>query len=424
MKRYGNTTVPQKKAMPTANGVEPTSLIHMNRDVRPDAWSASEHVEDSAAIPWRRCSRFVVTVVGLLTVSCAAAGRQTGSVGSEVGPAATAATVPAPALPLVEGPGPDHVGVATIALTDAARNRQLTVYVWFPIDDPGAAPRQVYEFGRGITYPSPIAVTAPPSSISKNGPFPLIVLSHGAGSTGLDYSGYAEELASYGYIVAAPDHLGDSRLDPPSVATSRAQTRLNRPRDVTAIITEMLNSDDEQTASFAANIDAGKIAVMGHSRGGLTAFAVAAGYSNELGEYHADARVKAIVALAPGADPSDLSDTQLAAINVPTMLIVGTNDNVNTIKPHVTRPWELVSGRPLYRVELVAARHLTFGQFCHYLDYWVADGACDPGAMPIDRADVLTDTFVVRFLQSVFRGGPPLESTITPVPDDVILMVK
>jgi hypothetical protein len=110
------------------------------------------------------------------------------------------------------------------------------------------------------------------------------------------------------------------------------------------------------------------------------------------------------------------------------MVIVGTNANVNTINPHVTRPWELVSGRPLYRVELVAGRHLTFGQFCHYLERGVLngfdDGACDPGAMPIARADVLINTFVVRFLQSVFRGGPPLESTITPVPDDVILMVK
>ena len=125
---------------------------------------------------------------------------------------------------------------------------------------------------------------------------------------------------------------------------------------------------------------------------------------------------------------------------MPTTLIIGTDDNVNTVAPSVTRPWQLVSGRPLYRIELVAGKHLTFGEFCHYLGYWstvpgvpfdvrravrvAADGACDPGAMPIARADALTNTFVIRFLQSVFKGGPSLESTFIPVPDDVIFMVK
>lgn len=135
-----------------------------------------------------------------------------------------------------------------------------------------------------------------------------------------------------------------------------------------------------------------------------------------------------------------MTDTRLAAIKVPTMLIVGTNDNVNTINPHVTRPWDLVSGRPLYRIELVAGERLTFGDFCRYLDYWstvsdipfkarravinVVGRACDPGAMPIARADALTNTFVIRFLQSVLNNGPSLESTFTPIPDDVIFRVK
>jgi hypothetical protein len=95
---------------------------------------------------------------------------------------------------------------------------------------------------------------------------------------------------------------------------------------------------------------------------------------------------------------------------------------------------------PVYRIELVDGRHLTLGQYCHYLEYWAtipnfpnhlseglkrdADGACDPGAMPIARADVLTNTFVIGFLQSVFRGEPPLETTLTPVPADVVFMVK
>lgn len=375
-----------------------------------------------------------LAAVGALGLSCAGRGDDARS------PTESAGSVPRDAGQLLDGPGPRHVGFSTITITDVARNRPLTVYVWFPIDDPSTGPLHVYNLGPHAEFPSPIAVTAAPTTISSNGPFPLVVISHGSEAAGLHYSGYAEVMASYGYIVAAPNHVGNSSLDPQGVAVDRAQSLLDRPRDVTAVITEMLNSSSDTTASFAANIDPEKIAVVGHSRGGLTALAVAAGYSNDLGDYQADPRVKAIVALAPGADPSDLTDAQLAAIKVPTMLMIGTDDNVNPIDPHVTRPWQLVSGRPLYRIELVAGKHLTFGEFCHYLDYWstvpdvpfgvrramrvAADGACDPGAMPIARADALTNTFLIRFLQSVFNSGPSLESTFVPVPDDVIFMVK
>ena len=391
-----------------------------------------------------RVFRFVLglAVVGAVGLSCAGGDGGASTEPTNAGATSTevAVSVPLRAGQLLDGPGPNGVGFSTITITDVARHRPLTVYVWFPIDDPGAAPPTVYEVARGATFLSPTAVTAAPTSISGKGPFPLVVISHGSDASGLYYAGYAEMMASYGYVVAAPNHTGNSSLDPEGVATSRPQSLLDRPRDLTAIITEMLSTSNKQTATLAANIDPNKIAVIGHSRGGLTAFEVAAGYSNDLGGYQADPRVKAIVGLAPGADPADLTDDRLVAIKVPTMLIVGTNDNVNTIEPHVTRPWDLVSGRPLYRIELVDGKHLTFGDFCHYLDYWdtvstvpfgvrravrvAADGACDPGAMPIARADALTNTFVIRFLQSVFNGGPSLESTFIPVPDDVIFMVK
>ncbi len=50
--------------------------------------------------------------------------------------------------------GPYDVGVQTITITDTARNRPLTVDVWFPVADAGDAPAHQYSFaGRRLPVP-------------------------------------------------------------------------------------------------------------------------------------------------------------------------------------------------------------------------------------------------------------------------------
>ncbi len=91
------------------------------------------------------------------------------------------------------------------------------------------------------------------------------------------------------------------------------------------------------------------------------------------------------------------------------------------------------------RVELVDAQHETFTDICDYPEFVpnltevpqvvidtineIAQQGCLPGDMPIDRAKELTNTFAVQFLESVLRGGPPIDPT-TRFPDDVIVMIK
>ncbi len=57
-------------------------------------------------------------------------------------------------------PGPYDVGVQTITITDASRNRPLTVDVWFPIDDATGLPAHQYTLLPGVYYESPTAVDA------------------------------------------------------------------------------------------------------------------------------------------------------------------------------------------------------------------------------------------------------------------------
>jgi dienelactone hydrolase len=382
-------------------------------------------------------------------------------------------------------PGPYDVGIKTITV-NADSERPLAVDVWFPLDDAAGAPAHEYTLIPGLSDISDLAVDAEPTSMSADGPFPLVVYSHGSGGLRYISSDYTEAIASYGYIVASADHTGNTALDDLLCSrTTGPVTALNRVNDVEAVINEMLNPQSTETVGFVANVDPENIAVTGHSLGGFTTFAVVTGYENDLGAVPGDDRIDAIIPIAPAIggdrppidqstttttdpdrvdrcpnaqDPAtpeltaeeieaarnrkSITDEQLASITVPAMIIVGTDDVSTPVEPNVTRAWEFSNSDPLYRVELVAGQHQSFTNACrYYLDLfptWSADlqtltgpllrsqaaQGCGEGIMDVQRAQDLTNTFAITFLDSIFRGGEMIDPATTEIPDDVIFMSK
>jgi hypothetical protein len=121
--------------------------------------------------------------------------------------------------------------------------------------------------------------------------------------------------------------------------------------------------------------------------------------------------------------------------------MVGADDESTPVVPNVTRAWELSNSDPLYRVELVAGQHQSFSNACRYLELvptWPeelqdlagpflasqAASGCGEGIMDIDRAQDLTNTFAISFLESIFRDGEMIDPETTEIPDDVVFMVK
>src|SRR5205085_331967 len=66
---------------------------------------------------------------------------------------------------------------------------------------------------------------------------PLILMSHGTRGSNLNQSWLAEALARNGYIVAAPEHYGDTRTNNSPEATVMAWLR---PQDVSFALTTLL----------------------------------------------------------------------------------------------------------------------------------------------------------------------------------------
>ncbi|MEO6989199.1 MAG: alpha/beta fold hydrolase [Aquihabitans sp.] len=315
----------------------------------------------------------------------------------------TTTTAGAAEAPIPEEPGPYAVGRRTEKVVDPERSdRTLTVEVWYPTDDAGDP--TPYELIAGVGFDSDLSTQdADPSA---EGPFPLVVFSHGSGGLRQQSASIVETVASHGFVVVAPDHAGNTAIDQlVGTSTDPEVTARNRVLDTRFMIDEVEAGD---LAAGLADID--QVAVMGHSFGGFTALAMAGGFDG----IEADPRVDVIVPLAPAS--SRLDDDALASINIPMLIVTGTNDETTPIDDQSTRPLELAGG-PATLVEIEGATHSGVTNICDIVDAVGApdanlpDGAleaaqsqagtmCDADA-PIQAQEAfdITEHYVVSFLR-------------------------
>jgi predicted dienelactone hydrolase len=255
---------------------------------------------------------------------------------------------------------------------------------------------------------------------STGGPFPLVIYSHGSGGLRYISASLTELIASHGFVVAAPDHVGNTAADTLlGTPVGFEQNAVNRLSDVTGTIDRMLAESTTAGSPFNGTIDGERIGIIGHSAGGATALVSPSGVATSAGTVPADDRIDAIVTWAPAA--GRLAPEQLAAVQVPVLYIGGTKDDVTPIDPNIVLPWDTVTSRPAYRVDLTDAGHQSFTDVCRIQDYFAqspsipaplveavdgyAEDACPDGFMPIDRAHQLIDRYTVSFLLSQLAGS-------------------
>ncbi len=158
---------------------------------------------------------------------------------------------------------PAYEGGAGITYSKAfapVRDQKVGFHIWYPAEPGG---KTVTIGGNGVFYGTPAGRGAP----HRDGQFPAVVISHGAGGNAGQFGWIAAELAQAGFVVILPNHPGTTSGN----ASAEAAVRVwERPADVSAVLDEITSNP----ASYPY-IDVDRIAMLGFSAGGYTAMAIA-----------------------------------------------------------------------------------------------------------------------------------------------------
>jgi predicted dienelactone hydrolase len=259
-------------------------------------------------------------------------------------------------------PGPLGVGETTLTLpTDGA-----PVEVWYPATKASVAGRPIatYDVSTWLPpalkklIPAGFSVTYPSGGVRgvavASGRYPLVVFSHG-------YAGFRDQstfltasLASWGFVVAAPDHYSRDLtevLGGPTGATAKT-TDVG---DLKATIALMSHENASASSPFHGHVDATKVGAVGHSAGGAAVEALAA----------SDPKVATFIGLAGatvGALGQPKDGTANAIPHQPGLLMSGTADTVVPTAGMIAAYGHLKTPKRLILIK--GAGHLVFADLC------------------------------------------------------------
>jgi predicted dienelactone hydrolase len=221
----------------------------------------------------------------------------------------------------------------------------------------------------------------------RRGRYPLIVFSHGSCGRPTESTYYTTALASRGFIVVAPTHVGNTADDGFATCTGMfVDSAVNRLPDVQATIDVMLNGS--VASSFERHIRPDAIGMTGLSFGGFTTLLAAQN----------DARIVAALSMVPGGT-SALAQGAEHDITIPTMVIGAERDQ---IVGYAESPLAFARlAGPRFLVKLLAANHLSVVDDCFNHDLNLS--LCVPADITQDAAHALVLHYAVPFFRRYLR---------------------
>lgn len=180
--------------------------------------------------------------------------------------------------------GPFPVGVTTFDLGNDGSLGEREATVFYPAD--ASMTKGHPSFTYKVTDPLPQALaTIVPATFdatiavnayidapgSHAGPFPIVLFSHGFGASRLYYSHLLSGIASWGFVVVSADYLERGLLSQATHSTVQDTPAVDLATMFSSLTTLELASADASSPLHGI-ADPDKVAAVGHSAGGQTAF--------------------------------------------------------------------------------------------------------------------------------------------------------
>ncbi len=224
----------------------------------------------------------------ILTVPLAAGGCGSSSASSASGApdgssSDDAATTPTCAAAPFADHGPFVSGVTTLEVeVDGAK---VKTEVWYPADPASATGKKKDTYDMRAWLPKDSAAKIPDaesplhemdayrdlatSIVGKTRRFPVVLFSHGLGGYRMQTSFLMTHLASWGYVVVAPDHDERGLAIVLGGDTSKIDTTKAAPQ-MRAALARMKSEDAAAGGRFEKALDFSHVGAIGHSMGGAT----------------------------------------------------------------------------------------------------------------------------------------------------------
>lgn len=361
------------------------------------------------------------------------------------GTATDGAPPPGPQRWLGQNPaalGPYAVGVIRVPLerTDEdGEPRPVPLEIWYPSTEETAGTASVSYPIRDLVAPRFLAAVGDEAlgaihtsarrdlAIAEDGPFPLVLFSHGNAGVPMQSTFLTVALASHGFIVVAPAHAHNTLYDATALTETTPltifpyedmfQSLLDRPVDLSFVLDQLeeVALDDPRAEAVRKAIAFDQIAIAGHSFGGTTALRFLAD----------DGRAQALVAMSPpgrsitwllGAVPTD-------ALIAPTLLLAGDLDVVLPPEEATDTLWPDLPAQSQY-VRFRTGGHYSFSDFCtlpprtvelaaiHGLGNAIRNG-CAPENVPSAQAHPAIHHLAIAFLNLHLRNDETSRAYLT-----------
>lgn len=254
--------------------------------------------------------------------------------------------------------------------------RELSVSVWGPTEatatsvalDALVAPERAEDM-RALLLEAPEGCPTETLDVALDaelaqGRWPLVLYSHCHECLGASGATLARRLATWGHVVLAPDHTGNTLWDARDGTNVVLSAEFLEVRG--ADIMGLMDAVEAGRAPFedlAAHINMDVVGVTGHSFGSVTA-----GWVTQR-----DARVDAAVGIAAPMENILLPGVTVAEITAPTLLMVAREDNsIFEIGNRFIRENYDALGGPAVKVEFGDAGHWSVSDLCGLVQAFMA----------------------------------------------------